>query len=79
MDSLLEKLVELKSAGGTKTHEAIIDSQCVKSAHPSSQKGIGGGKKIKGIKRHIAVNGMSLPLAVNITKANVHDSRAASA
>ncbi|MCM1504413.1 MAG: transposase [Muribaculum sp.] len=44
---------------------------------PQSQKGIDGNKRIKGIKRHIAVDSEGLPLAVAITTANVHDSKAA--
>lgn len=77
LDNLLDKLVNAESAGIADSEVAILDSQSVKSAHPSSQKGIDGGKKIKGIKRHIAVNNLGLPLGLTITTANVHDSKAA--
>ncbi len=41
------------------------------------KKGIDGNKRIKGIKRHIAVDSDGLPLEAFVTPANVHDSRAA--
>lgn len=77
LDNLLEKLVSIESAEIAEPKVAILDSPSVKSAHPSSQKGIDGGKKIKGIKRHIAVNDRGLLLGLAITAANVHDSKAA--
>ncbi|MCM1471893.1 MAG: IS5 family transposase [Bacteroides sp.] len=55
----------------------IIDSQSSRSGLSRSQKGIDGNKKIKGIKRHIAVDSNGFPLAVTVTEANVHDSKAA--
>lgn len=54
---------------------AVIDSQSVRSGHSQSQKGIDGYKKIKGIKRQIAVDEDGLPLCIDVTTANVHDSR----
>lgn len=57
---------------------AVIDSQSVRSALPQSQKGIDGNKRIKGIKRQIAVDSQGLPLAISTTTANVHDSKGAS-
>lgn len=39
--------------------------------------GIDGGKRVKGIKRHIAVDRNGYPLGMDITTANVHDSRGA--
>lgn len=56
---------------------AIIDSQSSRSGLPRSQKGIDGNKRIKGVKRHIAVDSDGLPLAVTVTPANVHDSKGA--
>lgn len=54
---------------------AVIDSQSVKSGHSQSQKGVDGYKKIKGIKRQIAVDEDGLPLCIDVTTANVHDSK----
>ena len=42
-----------------------------------SVKGIDGGKKIKGIKRHLAVDLNGFPLTIFISRANVHDSKGA--
>lgn len=56
---------------------AIMDSQSVRCGLPNSVKGVDGNKHIKGIKRHIAVESLGLPLDVIITTANVHDSKAA--
>ena len=53
---------------------AVIDSQCVRSGYPQSQKGVDGFKKVKGIKRHILVDSNGLPLLCDVTTANVHDS-----
>lgn len=54
---------------------AVADSQSVKWGLMHSEKGIDGVKKIKGIKRHIIVDSQGLPLALNITRGNVHDSK----
>lgn len=56
---------------------AVIDSESSRSGLPHSDKGIDGGKKVKGIKRHVAVDSEGFPLAVSVTKANTHDSKAA--
>lgn len=56
---------------------AVIDSQSVRSGLPHSEKGIDGGKKIKGIKRHLSVDSNGFPLTVVTSRANVHDSKGA--
>lgn len=56
---------------------AVIDSQSVRAGLPHSEAGVDGGKKVKGIKRHIAVDEHGFPMAVNVTTANVHDSKGA--
>lgn len=53
----------------------IIDSQSVRSAIAHSVKGIDGHKKIKGIKRHLCVDSNGYFMVVNVTTANVHDTR----
>lgn len=55
----------------------VLDSQSCRSGLSSSEKGIDGNKRIKGIKRHIAVDSDGLPVEAVVTCANVHDSRAA--
>lgn len=51
----------------------IIDAQSVKNTDTATQKGYDAGKKVSGIKRHIAVDTNGLPHAVNVTTANVTD------
>jgi putative transposase len=56
---------------------ACIDSQSVKTAYGGDEVGTDGGKKVRGRKRHIAVDTLGLLLAVVVTAANVDDARAA--
>ena len=56
-----------------KTSFIIIDAQSVKNTDTAEKKGYDGGKKISGIKRHIAVDTQGLLHAVHITTANVTD------
>jgi putative transposase len=56
---------------------ACVDSQSVKTAYGGDDVGTDGGKKVRGRKRHIAVDTMGLLLVVVVTAANVHDAHAA--
>lgn len=56
---------------------SAADSQSVKTTPQGGDKGFDNGKKVKGRKRHIWVDSMGLLLAVLVTAADVHDSRAA--
>ena len=51
----------------------IVDAQSVKNTDSAQDKGSDAGKKICGIKRHIAVDRQGLPYAFAITAANVTD------
>ncbi|WP_410522148.1 transposase [Muribaculum intestinale] len=46
------------------TTVAVIDSQSVRTGLDQSVKGIDGGKKINGIKRHLAVDLNGFPLTI---------------
>jgi transposase len=51
----------------------IVDAQSVKNTDTASEKGYDGGKKVSGIKRHIAVDTNGLLHGVEVTTANVTD------
>ena len=53
----------------------IIDSRSCRSAPSCFGRGFDGGKKIKGIKIHLAVDKYGFPLAINVSAANRHDSK----
>ena len=51
----------------------IADAQSVKNADTAGQKGYDAGKKVSGIKRHIAVDTQGFPHATAVTTADVTD------
>lgn len=51
----------------------IVDAQSVKNTASARHKGYDAGKKVSGIKRHIAVDTQGLPHAVAVTTADVTD------
>ena len=55
------------------TSFCIIDAQSVQNASSAQEKGYDAGKKVSGIKRHIAVDTNGLPHAIHVTTANVTD------
>jgi len=56
---------------------AIVDSQSVKTPDQAGERGYDAGKKIKGRKRHLAVDTLGLILGIMITSAAVQDRDAA--
>lgn len=80
LDSALHALVVMKRQSDCQHPEpavSVVDSQSVRTGLPHSESGIDGGKRIKGIKRHLMVDDNGFPMGVHVTKANVHDSRGA--
>jgi putative transposase len=74
----LNRLYRLKHGRKSSPSVAIVDSQTVKNSERGlSDTGFDGHKRIKGRKRHLAVDTLGLVLAVSLTAANVHDSKAA--
>src|ERR1035441_2494546 len=51
----------------------IVDAQSVKNTDSAEEKGYDAGKKVSGIKRHIAVDTQGLPHAVAVITADVTD------
>ena len=79
-ESLLERVltqvvgeVRLKDGRQKKTSFVIIDAQSVKNTETAEEKGYDAGKKVSGIKRHLAVDTQGLPHAIHVTTANVTD------
>jgi len=55
----------------------IVDAQSVKNTDTACHKGYDAGKKVSGIKRHIAVDMQGLPHAVAVSTAEVTDRKGA--
>ena len=55
------------------TSFCIVDAQSVKNTDTAENKGYDAGKKVSGIKRHIAVDTQGLPHAICVTTANITD------
>jgi len=54
-----------------------VDAQSVKNTDTADRKGYDAGKKVSGIKRHIAVDTQGLPHAIAVTTAEVTDRKGA--
>lgn len=63
----------IKNGRNCKTSFCIIDAQSVKNTDTAKNKGYDVGKKVSGIKRHIAVDTQGLPHAIQVTTANITD------
>jgi putative transposase len=72
MGVLVEKS-RLKLGKKPQPSYSIIDSQSVKTTSRCEEKGIDGGKKIKGRKRHIVTDTVGHVLNVKVHAANIHD------
>ena len=55
------------------TSFVIVDAQSVKNTDTAEEKGYDAGKKVSGIKRHIAVDTQGLPHAAAVTTVDVTD------
>ncbi len=72
----IKKLVETyREQDGRKnqTSFCIVDAQSVKNTWIAGEKGYDAGKKVSGIKRHIAVDTNGLIHAIEVTTANITD------
>jgi transposase len=75
---LLNRLIRVWRQACDDTPEpsaVIIDSRSCHSAPSCFGRGFDGGKTIKGIKIHLAVDKSGLPLAIDVSPANRHDGR----
>lgn len=78
-DLLLSRLREEIRVNRNQNKEpslGIMDSQSVRWGNNRALNGFDGNKKVKGIKRHVVVDKNGFLLAIMVTVANVHDSKA---
>jgi putative transposase len=78
-DRLLDKLrskVRVRNGQKARATLGIMDSQSVRWGNNRSFKSYDGNKKVKGIKRHVVVDKNGFLLAVMVTVAHIHDSKA---
>jgi len=73
MVRILREKVRVKAGRNPRPSAAIVDSQSVKTAGPALDIGYDGGKKIKGRKRHIAVDILGLLLVVVVHSAGIQE------
>ncbi len=65
-----------RACGDTPMPSAVvIDSRTCRSAPTCFARGVDGGKRIRGIKLHLAVDKHGFPLALDVSPGNVHDAR----
>ena len=74
--SHLRGVVRLKFKQNRDASLGIMDFQSVKWGNNKALNDIDGNKKVKGIKRHIIVDKNGFLIAVMVTVANIHDSKA---
>jgi transposase len=78
-DMILDKLrskARISKGQQSRATLGIMDSQSVRWGNNRSLKSYDGNKKIKGIKRHVVVDKNGFLLAVMVTVAHIHDSKA---
>ena len=68
-----ERAAPKKRGRATSPSYAIIDAQSVKTQYASDERGIDGGKRVKGHKRHIVVDILGHLLHVEVHAANLSD------
>jgi transposase len=74
---LLDRLItDWRHACGDDAPSAVvIDSRSCRSAPTCYARGIDGGKRVRGVKLHLAVDKHGLPLAIDVSPGNIHDSK----
>lgn len=78
-DLILERLrsiVRIRKNQEKRATLGIMDSQSVRWGNNRSFKSYDGNKKVKGIKRHVVVDKNGFLLAIMVTVAHIHDSKA---
>lgn len=76
INEALRQQVRRQAGRDPSPRSSAADSQSVKTTPQGGAKGFDAGKKVRGRKRHLWVDSLGLLLAVLVTAADVHDSRA---
>ena len=69
----MERAAQQSNGRTEQTSFCIVDSQSVSNTDSAERKGYDAGKKVSGVKRHIAVDTQGLPHAIHVTTARVTD------
>jgi len=77
INEALRQQVRVAAGRHPSPRSSAADSQSVKTTPQGGAHGFDNGKKVSGRKRHLWVDSLGLVLAVLVTAADVHDSRAA--
>ena len=78
LNEILRSYIRKKTGKQSSPSVGIIDSRSVKTTRfGGHDRGLDGGKKVKGRKQHIITDTMGLLLAVVVHAANIHDSQRA--
>jgi transposase len=71
----LRRTWQLACGDSSEPSAVVIDSRSCRSAPSCFDRGIDGGKKVRGVKIHIAVDKYGIPLAIDVPPANRHDTK----
>lgn len=77
LNTALRKEIRIEDGREADPSLGIIDSQSVKDTAVAGVRGFDGGKKVKGVKRHIVVDSLGLILIAVVHSAGIHDNQGA--
>jgi transposase len=72
----LRRIWRLACGDAPEPSVVVIDSRSCRSAPSCFERGVDGGKRVRGVKVHVAVDKYGIPLAIDAAPANRHDTKA---